>query len=249
MRRAPAATLCLLLLLGLCPRPSSAAGIAYMSEPGGFLPADDTQACRKAAIRAEQEQGLPQGLLLAIGQQESGRWDAVTRQVQPWPFATNAAGASHFFQSRSDAIDYVAAQRRFGLQSIDVGCFQINLRHHPNAFGTLEEAFDPDANARYAAHFLKALYSQTGTWEAAVGRYHSTTIGPGDSYRAAVMSRWIGRGNLEPRAISVTKPGIELVVGVIVQRPLAASGPIGAIPRSVNLPQVITPGGGITRRM
>ena len=86
----------------------------------------------------------------------------VTRQVQPWPFATNAAGASRFFQSRSDAIDYVAAQRRFGVQSIDVGCFQINLRHHPNAFGTLEKAFDPDANARYAAHFLKALYSQTG---------------------------------------------------------------------------------------
>ena len=48
---------------------------------------------------------------------------------------------------------------------------------------------DPDANARYAAHFLRALYSQTGNWEAAVGRYHSATISLGDGYRAAVMSR------------------------------------------------------------
>jgi soluble lytic murein transglycosylase-like protein len=144
----------------LCPRPVSAAGVTYAPEPGRFLPpaGDDTQACRKAAARVEQEQGLPQGLLLAIGQQESGRWDAATRQVQPWPFATNAAGASNFFPSRPEAISYVATQRRFGVQSIDVGCFQINLRHHPNAFGSLEEAFDPDANARYAAHFLRALY-------------------------------------------------------------------------------------------
>jgi len=62
------------------------------------------------------------------------------------------------------------------------------------------------------------------------------------------MSRWIGRGNAEPRVVSLTRPGIELVAGVIVQRPMAASGPIGAIPRSVSLPQVITLGGG-TRRM
>jgi soluble lytic murein transglycosylase-like protein len=251
MIRLAAVALCLVLLLGLCPRPLSAAGLAYAPELKEFLPkpADDTRACREAAVRAEQEQGLPQGLLLAIGQQESGRWDAATSQVQPWPFAANAAGESRFFQSRLEAVGYVAAQRRFGIQSIDVGCFQINLRHHPNAFGTLEEAFDPDANARYAAHFLKALYSQTGDWEAAIGRYHSATIGLGDGYKAAVMSRWNGRGSPVPRPVVATRLGIELVAGVIVQRPLAATGQIGAIPGIGNLPQVITPTGGFSRRM
>jgi soluble lytic murein transglycosylase-like protein len=251
MIRTPAVGLCSVLLLGLCPRPLSAAGLAYTPEPREFLPksAGDAQACRKAAVRAEQEQGLPQGLLLAIGQQESGRWDAATGQVQPWPFAANAAGESRFFQSRPEAIGYVAARRRFGIQSIDVGCFQINLRHHPNAFGTLKEAFDPDANAGYAAHFLKVLYSQTGNWEAAVGRYHSATTGLGDNYSTAVLGRWNGRRSPDPHPAGGARPGIELVAGVIVQRPLAASGPIGVIPGTANLPQVITPTGGLARRM
>jgi soluble lytic murein transglycosylase-like protein len=251
MSRAPALALWLLLLLGFAPRPLSAAGLTYAtgSSVAAPRPADDTLACRKAATRAEQEAGLPQGLLLAIGQQESGRWDAASGQVQPWPFAINAAGESRFFQSGPEAVGYVAAQRRFGLQSIDVGCFQINLRHHPNAFGSLEEAFNPDANARYAARFLRALYSQTGSWEAAVGRYHSATIGLGDSYRAAVMSRWNGRAGPAFPAPAVARPGIELVAGVIVQRPLGVSRPLGAIPGMANLPQIITPGGSLAHRM
>jgi soluble lytic murein transglycosylase-like protein len=240
-----------LVLLGLAPRPLSAAGPSYA--PGqpvsGPRATGDALVCHQAATRAEQEAGLPPGLLLAIGQQESGRWNAASGQVEPWPFAANAAGESRFFQTGPEAVAYVAAQRRFGIQSIDVGCFQINLRHHPNAFGSLEEAFDPGANARYAAHFLRVLYSQTGSWEAALGRYHSATAGLSDSYRAAVLSRWNGRGGPGAPSPAVARPGIELVAGVIVQRPLGASGPLGAIPGTANLPRVITPAGGFARRM
>jgi hypothetical protein len=32
---------------------------------------------------------------------------------------------------------------------------QINLKHHPGAFASLEEAFDPQKNIAYAAQFLK----------------------------------------------------------------------------------------------
>src|SRR5689334_21543000 len=101
MIRAPALGVWLLLLPGLCSRPLLAASLTYPpgQQVSGPRPADDTLVCRKAAAQAEQEAGLPQGLLLAIGQQESGQWDAATGQVQPWPFATNAAGESRFFQS------------------------------------------------------------------------------------------------------------------------------------------------------
>jgi hypothetical protein len=34
-----------------------------------------------------------------------------------------------------------------GVRSIDIGCMQINLVHHPDAFGSLEAGFDPITNA------------------------------------------------------------------------------------------------------
>jgi soluble lytic murein transglycosylase-like protein len=235
MKLRPAAGLCLLAAAGLLPRPLSAAGISGGS-PG------DMQACRNAAAAAEQAQGLPPGLLLAIGQQESGRWDAASAAVQPWPYAANAAGEGHLFPSRTDAIGYVTDRLRSGIRSVDVGCFQINLHHHPTAFASLEEAFDPDANARYAAHFLKALYAETGSWQAAVGRYHSATPALGDSYRAAVLGRWGGRGAAAPAAAAPrTTPGIEIIAGVTVQRPLASSGQANGVVYAAGLPHVITP--------
>jgi hypothetical protein len=69
------------------------------------------------------------------------------------------------------------------------------------------------------------------------------------------MSRWLGRGHPDPRVVSVTTPGIQIVAGVMVQRPMAMAGPIaasgsiGAIPVRANLPHVITPGSGFARRM
>ncbi len=235
-----AANLFLVMAANLLPLPVFAAG--------GGSPAD-MQVCRRAAVTAEQEQGLPPGLLLAIGQQESGRWNAASGAVEPWPYAANAAGEGHLFPSRSDAIGYVTDRLRSGIRSIDVGCFQINLHHHPTAFASLEEAFDPEANARYAAHFLKALYAETGSWEAAVGRYHSATPGLGDPYKAAVLGRWGGRGNATTTVSARATPGIEVIAGVTVQRPVASSGRGGAVVSAASLPHVITPTSSLSRHM
>nr|WP_294517555.1 lytic transglycosylase domain-containing protein [uncultured Rhodopila sp.] len=231
-------TLVLLLAAILPPRPLLAADAS-----------GDMQVCRRAAVAAEQEQGLPSGLLLAIGQQESGRWNAASGAVEPWPYAANAAGEGRLLSSRAEAIFYVTDRLRSGIQSIDVGCFQINLHHHPTAFSSLEEAFDPEANARYAARFLKALYTETGSWEAAIGRYHSATPGLGDSYRAAVLGRWGGRGTATPAAATRSTPGVEIIAGVTVQRPLAPGGQVNVLASSAGLPHVITPGGGLSHHM
>jgi hypothetical protein len=67
---------------------------------------------------------------------------------------------------------------------------QVNLRHHPDAFTTLEDAFDPASNARYAARFLTELRAERGDWSAAAAAYHSRTPEFAQPYRARVMAAW-----------------------------------------------------------
>lgn len=59
----------------------------------------------------------------------------------------------------------------------------------PNAFPTLEEGFDPLANTRYPARFLKELHAEHGDWMVAAGNYHSRTPERAQAYRTAVASR------------------------------------------------------------
>ncbi len=138
----------------------------------------------------EQANGLPPGLLLAIGRVESGRWDAMRGRVTAWPWTINAAGKGLWFATKDDAARTVKDFLNGGTRSIDVGCFQISLLWHPTAFASLEQAFDPDANAAYAARFLLGLFSQTGSWDAAVEAYHSADPALGFAYRQQVFSTW-----------------------------------------------------------
>lgn len=146
--------------------------------------------CEQAGIAAEQESGLPTGLLLAIGRVESGRWDPMRGRVTAWPWTINAAGKGLWFETKEAAAQMVRALLGGGTRSIDVGCFQINLQYHPLAFDNLEQGFDPVANARYAARFLLSLFSRTGSWEAAVEAYHSADPVLGFAYRQQVFSVW-----------------------------------------------------------
>ena len=95
---------------------------------------------------------------------------------------------------RPTAIAAVQALQAAGIRSIDVGCMQVNLFYHPTAFASLDEAFDPLANARYAARFLAVLYRREGTWPAAAAAYHSQTPALGAAYAQRVMAAWPGAG-------------------------------------------------------
>jgi hypothetical protein len=149
-----------------------------------------TALCRAAIASAEREYGIPAGLLAAIGRVESGRRDPATGENGPWPWTMNAEGTGKFFPGKAEAVAEVRQLRAGGMRIIDVGCMQINLHHHANAFASLEEAFDPLINARYAARFLKDLQASAGDWMTAAGHYHSQTPGRADSYRAQVALRW-----------------------------------------------------------
>lgn len=153
---------------------------------------DPWLACAEAAAVAELDAGLPPGLLLAIGKVESGR--AGPGGVVPWPYAVNVAGRGMLAGDAAAAIAHVRAAQAAGQRSVDVGCFQVSLLHHPGAFDSLEAGFDPVRNARYAASFLAALRAGAPSWEAAAGRYHSMTPELGEPYAAQVVAAWGGAG-------------------------------------------------------
>jgi hypothetical protein len=146
--------------------------------------------CRSAVAAAERSSGIPAHLLAAIARVESGRRDPLTGAVHPWPWSVNAEGQGFFYPTKAEAIAAVRAMQARGMQSIDVGCGQINLMHHPNAFPNLETAFDPLANASYAARFLKDLFAQTGDWNKATAMYHSATPEIGAEYQQRVLAVW-----------------------------------------------------------
>lgn len=146
--------------------------------------------CERAGAVAEKEHGVPDGLLLAIGRVESGRWDPFLGRVTPWPWAVNVGGAGNLSVSRDGAVGAVRDAQAAGHRNIDVGCFQVNLMHHPNAFATLDDAFDPYTNARYAARLLATTKQRLGSWTAAVEAYHSANPVRGVPYGRAVMGKW-----------------------------------------------------------
>lgn len=214
-------------------------------------------ACEAAGRDAEQQYALPDGLLDAIGRVESGRFDPTLGRVIPTPWAIDAAGQPNLADSKAAALQRTRELQASGVQNIDVGCFQINLQAHPAAFADLDQAFDPTANAQYAARFLTSLRARLGSWDDAVAAYHSATPALGIPYRQLVYANWATpdgwRHALAAAPSVVTKPveplrifsvgGAEVRVWTPSMAGRAASLVAIAGGASVPLPRVITPKG------
>ncbi len=170
--------------------------------------------CLHAGAVAEQRYKLPVGLLAAIGRVESGRSDVAGGVVLAWPWSINAEGRDHIFPSKAAAMREVAQLFALGMRSIDVGCFQINLLHHPDAFTSLTEAFDPQANADYAARFLVTLQARQGGWPGAISAYHSSTPELADAYRARVFASWTGAAAPAVQAVTQTSGLPQITAGL-----------------------------------
>lgn len=133
---------------------------------------------------------IPSHLLRAIAHTESGRLVSSSKKVVSWPWTINVNGKGYVYPTKKDAIEAVKKFQRCKSSSIDVGCMQVNLKHHPNAFRNLSDAFDPQLNVAYAAQFLKGLKNQYGSWHNAVAHYHSATPKYHVPYRQKVADRW-----------------------------------------------------------
>jgi hypothetical protein len=174
------ARILLLLIAAMLAAPARAQGLPAFAS------------CETAIGSAQQAEALPAGLLPAIAQVESGRFDPATGRIRPWPWTIDANGNGQMFDTKAQAIATVRALQARGVSSIDVGCMQVSLLHHPFAFATLDDAFDPAANAAYAARFLRTLFAESGNWSIAAADYHSRTPALGADYATLVMAIWRG---------------------------------------------------------
>ena len=135
--------------------------------------ADSSRICASAIHAAEHSQRMPRFLLHAVSLAESGRWHKKAQARIAWPWTVNAGGKGKFFPTKAKALAEVRRLQAKGIRNIDVGCMQINLKHHGHIFRSVEEAFDPVNNIAYAAAWLKILRGKKGSWAHAVGRYHN----------------------------------------------------------------------------
>lgn len=172
------------------------ASLRLASSAAAALPAvgqvaqDQRKICAEPIRQNERLAGIPSQLLAAVALAESGRWDKTDSANFAWPWTVTAEGKGQFFATKAEAIAQVQKLRARGLRNIDVGCMQINLLHHPNAFASLEEALDPQANVAYATGFLKQLFEKHRSWIVAVGNYHSATPEFHMRYRQKVTKLW-----------------------------------------------------------
>jgi hypothetical protein len=152
-----------------------------VSQPAG-------EACRRAVAAAERAHGIPAHLLAAIARVESGRREQSSGSFSPWPWTINFDGQGSFYDNKMQAVAAANSMRPQVTKSIDIGCMQISLTSHPNAFTTMEQAFDPFSNADYGARFLVQLFEKTGSWPKAVEWYHSATPDLGHDYGVKVYA-------------------------------------------------------------
>ena len=172
--------------------------------------ADNEEVCMVATQQFEKKYQIKKHLLTTIANVESGRWNQKKQRNTAWPWTVNAKGKGYFFETKQQAIAAVKKMQSEGVKSIDVGCMQINLAYHPDAFENLEEAFNPYKNVEYGAKFLKKLYSQKGNdWNKAATSYHSSSPKKAKKYahKLSKVYKSIVQASLDDKVL--TKPVIK----------------------------------------
>jgi hypothetical protein len=151
---------------------------------------DGARQCTQYFPIEEKKNNIPTHLLAAIATTESGRFHKGLGMMVPWPWTINVNGKGYFFNSKAEAIAQTQHLLAAGQQSIDVGCMQVNLKHHPKAFADLNAAFNPETNVAYASKFLHDNYATLGDWIKATAAYHSRTAAYGQQYLVDIERNW-----------------------------------------------------------
>ena len=179
--------------------------------------------CLAEARRAEDQHGIPRGLLQSITRVEAGR-KTVTGEYMPWPWTLNDQGKGLFFDTKQAAVDYLKEAVSAADHSVDAGCMQINTKWHMEGFFELADMLDPVQNADYAASFLLDLHAAHQSWDGAVKHYHSSDPAKHVQYHARVL------GELEIYlAVQNALPGAPDLVVEVADAAMAVSEASSAI--------------------
>lgn len=203
-------------------------GILPLSAQAAPIQAEDSHACGGETLRQEKLQAIPDRLLHAISLVESGRWDADRKASFAWPWTVTAEGEGHFLPSKEAAIAEVRRLKAKGVSNIDVGCMQVNLQAHPDAFATLDDAFDPATNVAYGARFLNELRSSTPDWTTAAAYYHSQTPSLAAEYKSKLVAAWRqARARVDER-LAAGEPEDRLPLGLALPVPARSESEVRA---------------------
>ena len=151
---------------------------------------DDALVCMEATQKFEKEYQIKEHLLTTISNVETGRWNEKRQRSLAWPWTINAQGKGRFFATKAEAVREVKRLQAQGVKSIDVGCMQINLVYHPDAFASVEDALDPQKNVEYGAKYLKKLYKSKKNWIKAAMAYHSSIPRRAQQYKNRLASAY-----------------------------------------------------------
>ena len=184
--------------------------------------------CSDAAARASSRHGVPPELLTAMVAVESNGepWAigvGARQPGEPGPRARAYAGRSYIAPDARTAESWVLGLRGIGLKSLDVGCLQVNLHWHGQAFASLAQAFDPTTNVDYGARLLRQLGSQHGSWELAVAHYHASRRPAQVAYLCRVADALDAHRGFRPRGREACLGRRASVVDPAVSLPQAAS--------------------------
>ena len=153
-----------------------------------FKPAysDSLTNCLNFTEKYGKQFNIPDKLLTSISLVESGI--KKNNNFVSWPWTLNVAGKSMFFDNKNDALSFL--KKNYKNKNIDVGCMQISLKYHFKEFDSIENILDPDQNVKYAAKFLKNLFSKHKRWNEAISRYHSSVPTRKKQYLKRVKNYW-----------------------------------------------------------
>jgi len=165
--------------------------LCHANTANAAMLADPSRLCMDIMPTYERTYGIPAKVLLSIAQGESGIYNKSTQGTVPWPWTIGVAGEGHYYKTEKEAVDGLKKILASGARNVDIGCMQVNMMHHPDAFGSIETAFNPAANIAYAAKFLRNNYDETRSWKTAVQYYHSRNSEFGEPYVNKFIKRWM----------------------------------------------------------
>ncbi|MBP2298531.1 transglycosylase SLT domain-containing protein [Azospirillum picis] len=139
------------------------------------------ESCVTHAVDAEQQLGIPSGMLVAIALVESGQDGA------PHPFAMSLQGRPYYARSVNDAARHLRDHRGQLRSNTYVGCMQLSVASHREEFQPVERIVEPRDNVFYAGQLLVRFHGEEGNWKTALARYNG---GSGRRAQAYVCKIW-----------------------------------------------------------
>ncbi len=200
------------------------------------MAAGETDVCRAAAIKAEKDYKIPDGLLQAITLVETGREGAGSERA--WPWTVNVLGKGHYFDTYEEARKFAQTKRALNVSSMDIGCFQLNFKWHGGAFDSVASMFNAADAASYAAEFLTQLYREFGDWKTAAEKYHSREKNRGKVYGRKIAAAQQALNSNDAPRFPVATP--------LLTAAAASAGQLGGVELAVftSLSPLVRPPGG-----